>query len=684
MLPVVRLERIFTHRLVRTLQLLLPILVIALVAIPTWNYFAKLSRKSGPSRQTRQLPAGVSVHTDGFTLKQTQGGRTSYTVRAKTYLGVKDNKSMLEDVDVTVFGATEKDPTRTIRGKHCTYDQTTNDFECNGDVQVELDERTTIQTDQLFYNHAGSIATAPHRAFLVREGTSGQADRFEYGTSSGLLKMDGNVRIETEEHTVLESESVIFQQKEYWTKMSGGVYIHSPTSWIRGTAGHADLLPNSFKPKSMTIEGAVTGESHPVPGNDTWKIRSEAFDATISPAGYAEHVKTRGNAEVEKIAGDTKQRLTGAEIDASMNEGKIDVVQAHQNARMTMGSDQTLESSEIWTNRSGSIRTEDKSVLKVGDSTIEGRDFTMENGEDVVIFNTNRRATLKKGNEQESSADRTNARFDNRTNMLIDLLQTGNFVFQTPQYQGRAQSGKSEDGGDVVTLEGSPVVNDSEKQLQAAQIRLNQKDNSFVATKNVTTLMKNSDERVLVKAAKAEGGSNSMLYTGNVQLWRGDTYVKAERLTASGDQENSKVHAESPGAGRVQSNLQNVRATSNALDYDQAGGTIHYTGNVEARKQDMIVVTPEMTVHFRDNNVTDMTASGGVKVTREDQIGTGERAVYDAATDSVTLTGKNAQVRDRERGLMQGPSVTMRNKAQNVVVQGAAAERTTTQHPVKK
>jgi lipopolysaccharide transport protein LptA len=683
MLPVVRLERIFTHRLVRTLQLLLPILVIALVAIPTWNYFAKLSQKSGQSRQPRQLPAGVSVHTEGYTFSQTEGGRTSYTVRAKSYLGVKDYKSMLEDVDVTVFGATEKDPTRTIRGKHCTYDQTTNDFECNGDVHLELDERTTIQTDELFYNHAGSTATAPHRAFLVREGTSGQADRFEYGTSSGLLKMDGNVRIETEEHTVLQSESVIFQQKENWTKMSGGVYIHSPTSWIRGTTGYADLKPNSFKPKSIRIEGAVTGESHPAPGNDTWNIRSDVFDATISPAGYAEHVKTRGNAQVEKIAGDTRQRLTGAEIDASLNEGKIDVIQAHQNARMMMGSDQTLESAEIWTNRSGSIRTEDKSVLKVGDSTIEGRDFTMENGEDVVIFSTNRRATLKKGNDQESSADRTNARFDNRTNMLIDLLQTGNFVFQTPQYQGRAQSGKFEDGGDVVTLEGSPVVNDSEKQMQAAQIRLNQKDNSFVATKNVTALMKNSDERVLIKAAKAEGGSNSMLYTGNVQLWRGDTYVKAERLTASGDQENSKVHAESPG-GRVQSNLQNVQAKSDLLDYDQAGGSIHYTGNVEARKQDMIVVTPEMTVHFRDNNVTDMTASGGVKVTREDQIGTGERAVYDAATDIVTLTGKNAQVRDREHGLMQGPSVTMRNKGQNVVVQGGAAERTTTRHPVKK
>jgi lipopolysaccharide export system protein LptA len=680
----VRLERIFTHRLVRTLQLLLPILVIALVAIPAWNYFAKLSQKSTPSRQARQLPAGVSVHTEGFTLSQTEGGRTSYTVRAKTYLGVKDHKSMLEDVDVTVYGATEKDPTRTIRGKHCTYDQETNDFECNGDVQVELDERTTIRTDELLYNHAGSIATAPHRAFLDREGTSGQADRFEYGVTSGLLKMDGNVKIETEEHTVLQSDSVIFQQKENWTTMSGNVYIQSPTSWIRGTTGRAELQPGSFKPKSITIARAVTGESHPVPGNDTWKIRSDVFDATISPAGYAEHVKTRGNAEVEKIAGDTTQRLTGAEIDAAMSEGKIDMIQAHQNARMVMGADQTLDSSEIWTNRNGSIRTADKSTLKVGDSTIEGRDFTMENGEDVVIFSTDRHATLKKGSEQESSADQTNARFDNRTNMLIDLVQRGNFVFQTPQYQGRAKSGKFEDGGNLVTLTGSPIVNDSQQQLQAETIQLNQKDNSFIATKNVSTLMKNSDERVLVKAAKAEGGSDSMLYTGGVQLWRGDTYVKAERLTASGDQQNSKVHAESTGGGRVQSNLQSVRATSDSLDYDQAGGTIHYAGNVQAKKQDMIVVAPEMTVHFRDNNVTDMTASGGVKVTREDQIGTGERAVYEAATDVVTLTGKNAQVRDPQQGLAQGPSVTMRNKGRNLVIQGETGARTTTQHPVKK
>src|SRR6516164_8544833 len=114
MLTGMRLERLFTHRLVRLFRVVLPLVVISLIAIPTWNYFAKLGQKTGPTRQGRQWPSGVSVHTDGFTFSQSEGGRTSYTVKAKTYLGVKDHKSMLEDVDVVVYGPTPKDPTRTI------------------------------------------------------------------------------------------------------------------------------------------------------------------------------------------------------------------------------------------------------------------------------------------------------------------------------------------------------------------------------------------------------------------------------------------------------------------------------------------------------------------------------------------------------------------------------------------
>ena len=60
----------------------------------------------------------------------------------------------------------------------------------------------------------------------------------------------------------------------------------------------------------------------------------------------------------------------------------------------------------------------------------------------------------------------------------------------------------------------------------------------------------------------------------------------------------------------------------------------------------------------------------------------GDRAEYEASTDMVTLTGKPAQVRDSD-GLVEGARLTMKNKGQNVHVEAANGERTTTKHPVK-
>jgi LPS export ABC transporter protein LptC/lipopolysaccharide transport protein LptA len=677
-----RLERIITHRIIRLSRAVLPIVVIVLVAIPAWNYFARRAEKFDGPRVGRQLPSGVSVHTEGFTYSQTEGERTRFTVHAKQSLGYKDEKYMLEDVDVTVYGATAKDPIRTIRSKNCTYDQATNDFQCYGNVEVQLDEKTVVRSEELTYNHRDGIVTVPQRATLEQEGTVGHANTLEYGLNSGLLKLNGDVKVETADHAQIETASAVFQQKENWTTMSGGVLIKSQNGWIRGTTSRADLEPGTYKPTKITVEDHVTAESRSQSGREISKLRADWMEAIMSSAGTPERLNARGNVEVEKIAGDIHQTLSGNEIDTTLKDGKVDVLNARQNAHLVFGTDQTLDSSEIWTNGAGSVHTADRSVLKVGDSTIEGREFVIENGENIVTFNTDHPATLKKPGNQESASDQTRASFDSRTNMLVSLVQTGHFQFRTPQYQGNAQTGRFEAGGTVVVLEGSPVVTDSQKRLEAREIRIDQKDNTFVATRNVSTLITNPDEQVLVKAARAEGGAESITYTGAVELWRGEAYVKADRLKAAGQGgKNSQVHAEALPGSKVKSTVQNIRATSDSLDYDDALGVIRYMGHVIAQKQDMIVETPDMTVNFRDKVVTEIVASGGVTVTRADQRGKGERAVYVAATDVVTLTGKPAQVRDKDR-LVEGPTLTMRNKSKSMSAEGDNGQRTTTKYRI--
>src|SRR5262249_42427860 len=120
---------IFTHRVIRFLQVTLPILVVVLVAIPAWNYYGKRVHKAVSPRIGTKLPRGVSVRSDGFSYSRTDGGRTKFTVHAKQSLGYEDdNKYIRQEVDVVVHGATERPPPQNTRGKNCAFNQATNDF----------------------------------------------------------------------------------------------------------------------------------------------------------------------------------------------------------------------------------------------------------------------------------------------------------------------------------------------------------------------------------------------------------------------------------------------------------------------------------------------------------------------------------------------------------------------------
>ena len=570
----------------------IPILVLVLIAIPSWNYFSR-RREQPPARHAKELPKDLAVRTEGFTFSRTVGGKTRFTIHAKTNLGFKDSRNMLEDVDVTVYGNGENEATRRIRSRNCTYDEQTKNIRFDGNVEVELNEKTLARSEELTYNERDRIVASSQDTTIEQAGSlTGRSKSMEYALDTGVLKLGGGVAIHTVEGTLLEAGSAVFQEKENWATVSGGVSIKSAKSWIQGRNGRVDLEPGTYKPKIVTIEGDITGESRAETGGELWKLRAGWIQAAISQAGNAERVLTRGNVQVEKVAGNAKQILTGGQIDATLDsDGKVNLMEAHQDAEFIFGSDRVLRSSSIYSNVLGAIETADSSLLQVGDATIEGRQFKIQQG-DVVTFNTASRATLR-SRERLTSADRTEARFDSRNNSLLELVQTGNFQFREGSREGRSQNARFEDGGAVVTLDGSPVVSDPQMRLEAGQIRLNQKENSFVATRNVKTVSKNTGEPLLVTAARAEGDANAMLYTGNVQLWRGNAYIKADRLEASS---NNRLHAE----GKVQSNLEAIHAQSDMLDYNEDQRTAHYTGNVRAQKQDMVLQARDMTAKLRE------------------------------------------------------------------------------------
>ena len=142
---------------------------------------------------------------------------------------------------------------------------------------------------------------------------------------------------------------------------------------------------------------------------------------------------------------------------------------------------------------------------------------------------------------------------------------------------------------------------------------------------------------------------------------------------------NNSLHAE----GRVRSTIEGVRATSDKLDYDDDARIVHYAGGVRAEKQGMNLQTRDMTARLHDKDVEQIVATGDVVVTQGDRRGTGEQAVYEVKTESVTLTGANAEVYDKEQGTVHGTRLVMKTKGESMAAEGPTGGRAVTRHAFK-
>jgi lipopolysaccharide transport protein LptA len=163
-----------------------------------------------------------------------------------------------------------------------------------------------------------------------------------------------------------------------------------------------------------------------------------------------------------------------------------------------------------------------------------------------------------------------------------------------------------------------------------------------------------------------------------VELWRSDSYIKADRL--NGSTKNRTFQAE----GNVRSDVGAVRATSDRLNYDDAGETAHYIGNVKAQRKNLRLEAADMTAKVSGGQLSDIVAQGGVVVTQGDRRGTGDSAVYNAKTEEVVLTGQQAEVTDPREGTVRGTRLTMNNGGDRIQVETGQGGRVTSKLKVRQ
>jgi lipopolysaccharide export system protein LptA len=124
---------------------------------------------------------------------------------------------------------------------------------------------------------------------------------------------------------------------------------------------------------------------------------------------------------------------------------------------------------------------------------------------------------------------------------------------------------------------------------------------------------------------------------------------------------------------------------SKSLEVDNKRKVVVFAGDVDARKDDLVITCQEMLLYYTDHpadkgsgkvgvKIDKIVATGDVKITQPDgALATAEKAIYYDQDEKVVLTGK--PVVKQGNDFVEGSSITLFLKEKRSVVEGSEDEK---------
>jgi LPS export ABC transporter protein LptC len=269
--------------------------------------------------------------------------------------------------------------------------------------------------------------------------------------------------------------------------------------------------------------------------------------------------------------------------------------------------------------------------------------------------------------------------------------------FNERDRNGQAQNISYTTADEIVRMRGGePLVWDARARIRANELDSDLRNRVTVGRGRTTTTYYNQAQTngatpfenatspvfITANAVEFQHDSGVAIYTGQARAWQDDNFVRADRIILRRDQKRME------GEGNVQSALYNARrqtgnaggevvpvfATAARMFYSESERLLHYETNVDIR-QGTERITGEAADVFmqREANVVERTvAERNVVVTQPGKRGTGDRAEYVAASETVVLTGNPARVEDTAQGMSESRRLTVFLRENRVVSGGGA------------
>ncbi len=555
-------------------------------------YVQRQMRGQTSEKNVRPVPAAVAQQSAGFTISRAIGPRTIFTVHASQATEFKDqNRSLLEDVDITIYGP-RGDRNDSVHAGECSYEPTTGSIRCQGVVQIDLRNPAQkagakrnelhLETTNILFEHDSGRVSTENPVTLKFPGGEGTGTGLVYEPQTENATLEKNVQLEIQPPSNsnatpvrISGSALEFHRSEDLARIRGPVRVQQDDRTL--TAGALELQLDA----AMQPERALATDNPEVivkSARRSMLLAADQLTADFASSGV-----------IEKISAD--QDVRG---DVSVGNGGEDHLAA-QHAQVVMNSDKRqTDAREILAQGGVKLemsRAESRGNLMTENLRVELSPNESGRGERIASAETLAPAklTLSKATETDeieggnlraafgandeindlrgASGVRVNRTLGSKppeTSTADNLLATfepdgswrtidekGNVTLQQGMKRGAAKSATMVRAADEIILDGAASVDDSSSHLQAEKIDINQAKNELCAHGNVTAAFAagqgqirtnaqtgathiSADEMSGTSSEKPVSGASSgighAIFSGHARMWQGSDVLQAKSI----------------------------------------------------------------------------------------------------------------------------------------------------------
>jgi lipopolysaccharide export system protein LptA len=714
----------------------------------------------------KQIPEKIGLDieqtSEGFTISKSDHGRTLFKIQASKAIQLKQGgRAELHDVTITLYGRDSGRFDR-IYGKIFDYDPSSGDVIGRGQVEMDLQSNPGgstdpdqappkdlrnplhINTSGLTFNQKTGDAHTDEKVDFDVPQASGSSVGAAYEAKNNVLTLKSQVLILLAGHTpatitainavitkdphwvVLEKAHLLMKGGEQWADAQQATLFLRPDNTLDHVIADGDvqlasegkqpaharsdqLELNMARASGIVQDATLTGNvqmylagTQPLQTNSGIAVLTFVGQNVLTKVHTQEHVKLEQTqaADAKTASGHAQQiELTAPVVDFYVAQGKL------LHYAETTGPPQ-IAIRAIPPNKSGqqTIVTATKFEAHFDDlgqiSTVHGA----PNGRVV--------STSPGKPDRVSSSETVDASFQPGSG-IETITQTGKVAYVDEERKAWGDRAKYTPADQMLTLTGSPRVEDGGTTTTARAMRLNRATsdafadgdvrstyNDLQAQPNGAMLASSSPIHVTSEHMNGHGNFSVALYTGNARLWQDDNLVAAPSIefdrqrrsvvaTGSRQQSVATVLIETGDDGKITP----VHVTSDSLTYTDNERRAHFEGNAVAQSPDVTITARKMDAFFRPRQESEknterpattasnklesksaqldhIVADDHVIITQPTRHGNGDKLVYTAADDKFVLTGGPPSIFDAEHGKITGVSLTFYKRDDRVLVEG--------------